>query len=65
MPKAKKYRYKLWLEVERVEIDHDNIEIGDHEPGPKFGFVPEKLGQYDNISEAKLADIVEQMKDTR
>jgi|HubBroStandDraft_2_1064218.scaffolds.fasta_scaffold00002_37 hypothetical protein len=42
----KKYKYKLWLEAERVEVDKDGNEIPwqEHDPGPSFGFDPEPMG---------------------
>lgn len=43
MEDNKKYKYKLWLEVERVEIDEDGKEIGEFEQGPFFGYEPEEL----------------------
>lgn len=43
MEKQKKYKYKIWLEVERVEIDAKGNEIGKHERGEIFGYEPEEM----------------------
>lgn len=60
---AKKYKYKLWLEVERVEIDANGKEIGEHERGEMFDFEPEKLYECNNFISgiyAKRQDIIDQ-----
>lgn len=50
---AKKYKYKFWLEVERVEVNEGGEEIGEHERGEHFGFDPEPMGHYNTIELAR------------
>lgn len=37
------YKYKLWLEVERVKIDKNGKEISENETGVVFGYEPSLL----------------------
>jgi len=51
MEDNKKYKYKLWLEVERVEIDEEGDEIGEHEQGPDIGYEPEEMYETDDVED--------------
>lgn len=51
MAKKKRYRYKVWLEVERVEIDQGGNEIDENERGETFGYEPNKVAELDTKEE--------------
>lgn len=43
MLEDKMYKYKIWMEFERVEVDAAGEEVGEPERGEHFGFDPEEL----------------------
>ena len=49
-PKEPRYKYNLWLEIERVEIDEQGVEIGDYEDGAMFGHEPAKLMEEEDFN---------------
>jgi len=43
MAKEKKFKYKLWLEIELVEVDEEGNEKGEWVRGEEFGELPEEI----------------------
>jgi hypothetical protein len=52
MKKEKRYTYKVWVEIERIEINEYGEEIGNHEEGELFGADPEKVGNTESLCNA-------------
>jgi hypothetical protein len=49
MLENKNYKYKIWMEVERVEVDASGEEIGEPERGERFGYDPEELFSTEDV----------------
>jgi hypothetical protein len=45
----KQYLYKIWVEVERVEVDSADQEIGDYERGEEWGVEPIPIFRSTNL----------------
>lgn len=55
MGKEKQYMYKVWLEVERIELNADGKEKDiDHEQGACFGIEPIPVFRSKSLTEADV-----------
>lgn len=54
MKKQKQYRYKVWVEIERIEVDKDGNEVGEHERGETFVADPDKVGNVDTVEKVLM-----------
>lgn len=52
MKNEKRYTYKVWVEIERIQINEYGEEIGNHEKGEMFGADPEKVQNTRNLEVA-------------